>query len=84
MAKIERRVRREDGTVEVFLPHRNRRGKYVIAPRNVVYRNVKEVEQEVDRSELDQKARTGEYCIRMSTGHGRPSLIAPDSYVVSD
>ncbi len=85
MPSIERQLSHPDGSVEVFLPHRNRRGKFVIAPREAVYRNVSDVQIEVDNEpELIDKARTGEYCIRMSSGRGAPSLIAPESYVVRD
>ena len=84
MSKIERRVLRDDGTVEVFFPHRYRSGKYIIAPRRVMYRHVADKRIEVEtEEELVALARTGKYCIRMSKpGENHPCLIAPEGYVV--
>jgi|GEM_PF-5836398 len=85
MATIQRTVRKADGTVEIFIPHVNKRGRFVIAPREAVYRNTGDVQIEVEtEAELIEKARSGEYCIRMSSGDGAPSLIAPESYTINE
>jgi len=83
MATIRRILRHADGREEVFLPHRDERGRFVLAtkqtddPLNHASNQVF-VESE---DELIEKLRTGKYHLRMSTRdkNAPANLIAPDN-----
>ena len=86
MTIIERRVPKPDGGVDVFVPSKNRHGKYVVAHREVAEPRLAVNQEHIATwSELVVLARTGDYHIRMTApGCGAPSLISPGSYRIRE
>lgn len=83
MKTVIRKVRRQDGSIELFRPHKNRNGCYVVAMRETPRRHEAVNEREVGTSEeLIALLETGNYCVRMSNGTDPPSLIAPGSFEI--
>jgi hypothetical protein len=81
MAVIRRILRYPDGREEVFLPHRDEQGRFVLAiqqtddPINYASNQV----YVVSEAALVEKVRTRQYHLRMSTGSGPANLISPES-----
>jgi hypothetical protein len=82
MPTIRRVVKRDDGSEQIFLPHRDRKGQFVLhtkltdAPLGHSTNQVRVA----DEAELVEKLRTKQYHLRMSVGKGSPvNLISPDS-----
>lgn len=83
MASIRRTLRHADGREEVFLPHRDERGRYVMATKQTDDPLHYASNQVLVESEqvLIEKLRTGKYHLRMSTHdkNAPANLIAPDN-----
>jgi hypothetical protein len=82
MAVIRRVLKHEDGREEIFLPHRNREGKFVLHVKltdDPLGYSSNQVHVDTE-AELIEKLRTKQYYLRMASGKGSPiNLISPES-----
>ena len=83
MAIIRRILRHPDGREEVFVPHLDKHGRFVMATKltgDPLHHASNQVYVETEE-EMIQKLLTGNYHLRMTTGdkNAAPSLIAPDT-----
>ncbi len=87
MPIIRRVLKHDDGREEVFLPHRDRNGQFVLHTRlteNPLGHSSNQV-RVADETELVEKLRTKQYYLRMSSGKGSPiNLISPESIEIID
>lgn len=82
MANVRRILRHADGREEVFLPHRNRDGNFVLHAKLTEDPLGYSTNQVIvsSESELVEKLRTGQFYLRMSSGKGSSiNLISPES-----
>jgi hypothetical protein len=80
MAVIRRILRHEDGREEIFLPHRDRNGRFVLHARltnDPLQYSTNQIHVD-NEAELIEKLRTNEYSLRISAGSAPPSLISPE------
>jgi hypothetical protein len=81
MATIRRIRRHADGREEVFVPHRDKHGRFVMATKltdDPIQHATNQVVVESEQ-EMIEKLRTGKYSLRMTTGakNAPANLIAP-------
>ena len=82
MAIIRRILTHEDGREEVFLPHRDRQGRFVLHAKltnDPLGHSSNQVHVDSE-AELIEKLRTKQYHLRMTSGKGSSiNLISPES-----
>lgn len=87
MPTIRRILKHDDGREEVFLPHRDRNGQFVLHAKLTDHPLGHSSNQihVADEGELVEKLRTKKYHLRMTSGKGSPvNLISPDSIEIID
>lgn len=83
MATIRRILRHPDGREEVFVPHLDQKGRYVMAFKQTddpLHHASNQIFVDTE-AEVIEKLKTGQYSLRMTTGdkNSPANLIAPGS-----
>lgn len=82
MPVIRRVLKHDDGREEIFFPHRDRNGQFVLHAKltdDPVGYSTNQVHVS-DEAELIEKLRTKRFYLRMTSGKGSPiNLISPES-----